>query len=294
MNLGGYKVINNSFDGVDTLPIPTSGTVSSCSCENCGLGKDKYQQYNLGKRCNSCNPETPYVFDPNLTKVRESNDPLGCQNGNFACYSNVGFAQSIQPNLYENKMNVQLLNQNFGLGVAPDFYVIPKTYCGGEGVSTNNDARVIDSRRSIKTELDRVPYDGQIKIYELNKIYDKQYQGYGQQYNNYRDVDAGQIQYYYDKSIADPYFQPVYTIRSDVLSYLYKDPMDSVKPYYARRPTQQTLKNLSKDQMTRDTLSFREDLMSLQSGLMNRKNWTARWESPAYNQEGKETKNKYL
>jgi hypothetical protein len=97
--------------------------------------------------------------------------------------------------------------------------------------------------------------------------------GYGGFYNGYGDMNNGQITYYADSSVSQPFFNPVYTISSNISKNILIDPMDSYKPYYSKNPTTSTLHNISNDQFTRDQLSFREDIMSRQQNLYNKTSW---------------------
>lgn len=271
--MNGYYVLNNSYDGIQKLDIPKDipsnhSQISSCSCQDCKYkSKDDIPPYD----------HFYYTKDTDIAYGPESNDPLSCKLTDFSCNDNIIFNAYQQPSLKEHKRNRTNYNNNFGLVESPGFFKYPAG-CGGEGWSDPFDARLVDARGE-RTVLDRPSLQGSIP---LNSIYDKQYKDYGKNYKNYRGVNTGQIQYYLDKSIGDPYFQPLYTIRSNTVARVFKDPMDSLKPYYDKIPDQRTLNNLSCDQNTRDVLSFREDIISKQSSLMNRSKYTARWSAPNY------------
>jgi len=53
--------------------------------------------------------------------------------------------------------------------------------------------------------------------------------------------------------------------------------MDSVKPMYVRVPLTQTNNYISDDQMTRDAIGFREDIMERQMAKYNQTRWDSRW-----------------
>jgi hypothetical protein len=221
-----------------------------------------------------------YIPNSSFAHGPESNDPLSCRKVDFSCADNVVYSVNQQPSLIEQKMQKVTLNPDFGLDYSPGFFNVDSG-CGSKGWYSPNDARLID-QRGMRTILDEPSLQGSIP---LNFIYNKQYERYGKDYQNYRDINAGQYKYYYDKSISDPYYQPVYTIRSDVVARVFKDPMDSTKTYFDKIPTQETLHNLNPYQTIRDSLSFREDIMSKQTAKMNRNNWSNRWVSPAFNDE---------
>jgi hypothetical protein len=94
---------------------------------------------------------------------------------------------------------------------------------------------------------------------------------------HYDDIKNGQITYYTDSSTDQPFYAPVYTLSSTVDKVIRKDPMDSVKPEYIRTPITSTMNSVSRDQFTKDALSHREDIMSLQQNLYNRTKWTSKW-----------------
>ena len=262
-NLRKYDCLDNSFDGVDTLNIPKTGTLSSCpGCTNC-----QYDHKPCGNtRYQICQPEFAYT--------RQNNDPLSCINYDFSCVDNIVYNKSLQPSLQENPQEDIALNNSFGLKYTPGFF--PTNTACGTGFTTIFDPRLVRADGQ-KITLDRPPLWGQVP---LDKIYDKQFQGYGKNYKGYRDINTGSIQYYFDKGDANAYFQPLYVIQSDVTHRIFKDPMDSLKVYYDKKPINETLRNVSDYQDTRDTLSFREDIMSKQSEKMNRNDWTRRWISP--------------
>ena len=57
---------------------------------------------------------------------------------------------------------------------------------------------------------------------------------YGKNYRSYNDITAGQISYYVDSELDDVLFKPVFSKQASVISNVYKDPMDNVKPVYTR------------------------------------------------------------
>ena len=262
-NKPNYNVMNNSFDGVSTLNVSHQGTLSSCPDYN----RCQFDEKPCGNvRYQICQPEFAYTC--------QNNDPLSGIRYDFSCANNIVYNNSLQPSLMENPQEDIPLNNSFGLKYTPGFFPT-KTACG-TGFTTIFDPRLVRADGQ-KISLDRPPLWGQVS---MDKIYDKQFQDYGKNYRNYRDINTGQIQYYFDLGDANPYFQPLYVIQSDVTHRVFKDPMDSLKVYYDKKPINETLRNISDYQDTRDTLSFREDIMSKQSEKMNRNDWTRRWISP--------------
>jgi hypothetical protein len=136
------------------------------------------------------------------------------------------------------------------------------------------DSRLVDPIRNVKTMLDTAPYDAYVPIEEIytDKVHEKA--GF---YKDYSDIHSGQIQYYYDKDIAEAYSSPNYVLNAKVQYNLFKDPMDSVKPEYVREPTLFSNKMISKDRSTQDTLTFREDMFERLSRINNQQDYVLRY-----------------
>jgi len=164
------------------------------------------------------------------------------------------------------------------------------------------DPRLYDSNRNIRTILNIPPIDGSVKLSQVYNINPN----YGNGYNTYTDVNAGQISYYNDKSIENPYFSPNFVDKALVESILYKDPMGAIRPQYNRYQIENTCgckdkcrkdkchKNKCKNKCRKDkcckdinlsfindTQSYREDLMSLQMRKINEQKWSSRWSNLA-------------
>lgn len=164
---------------------------------------------------------------------------------------------------------------NLGLTAMPDFKLEPNGI-GGKGYFYPMDGRVYDWR-GIRTVLDQPAAVGNVDMDLVGSFDNSNYAG---NYRTYSDIRNGQIGYYVDPSQSQPFEYPVYTLSSNVDKTIRKDPMDSVKPEYILTPISSTLYNVSKDQETRDTLAFREEIMSRQQNLYNRTSWTNRWITP--------------
>ena len=90
-------------------------------------------------------------------------------------------------------------------------------------------------------------------------------------------MNNAQITYYVDPSISQPFFNPVYSLSSQVDKAIFVDPMNSCYPEYKKTVITSSFNNLPVDQKTKDTLFYREDLMSRQQGGHLKSNWTARF-----------------
>lgn len=149
-------------------------------------------------------------------------------------------------------------------------------------VYAGSDPRLVDVRRNIAITLDRPPVNDSVK---LDEIYTREdLRNYGQNYKDYSDINAGQILYYNDKSIEDPYIAPLFGTQAEATGYMYQDPMGGLKPHYDRKPfstsnplnTKNTnyLGNLS---FIQDTNEHREDLLSRQLWQRNQQAYNTRW-----------------
>lgn len=171
----------------------------------------------------------------------------------------------------------EIINPNFGLDWAPSFFQIPdNATCACENGTvpsavTSFDPRLVYSLRGNEPlTLNQPPYTGSVR---LNRIYNKRWDPYGKHYQNYKDIDGGQIMYYLDREINRPFKQPVSTITSKVEPYIYQTPMTSYWPQYKKTPLSRDCRYLSEQQFTRDTVRNREELMALQSGKRLRQQW---------------------
>lgn len=144
------------------------------------------------------------------------------------------------------------------------------------------DPRLYSTTRYNYLPLDRPPIDGNVK---LKDVYDKKWDGYGTGYTPYEKIRDGQIEYYIDKSIQHPYFEPLFAEKAREVAALYRDPMGSMKPEYTREPLCNT-ENPAVNCRTpypyclgfmQDTQSHREDLLSYQMRVRNQQRWESRW-----------------
>ena len=137
------------------------------------------------------------------------------------------------------------------------------------------DSRVVDAR-GIRMTLDKPAMVGAVDMNDVHKVDNA---GYGGVYPTYAAMNNGNIAYYVDQSISQPFYDPVYTLSSTVDKKILLDPMDNPKPDYTKT-VNSSLHSVVNDQYARDQLTFREELMSRQQNLYNRTSWTNRWVSP--------------
>lgn len=130
--------------------------------------------------------------------------------------------------------------------------------------------------------LDRPPVTYNIEPDKVNM--DESLKDYGKNYKTYKDVNAGQITYYVDKSKKEAFHSPDFSTSARTVGYLYKDPMGGLKPHYERQPLTDTNHLETKRVLLggelswmRDTGAHREDLISKQMYKINQQRWDSRW-----------------
>ena len=198
---------------------------------------------------------------------------LNCNLSNLSCGNNderwTPVSKQYQP-MSRQPQNATFLNR---LGLTPMTDCTKRTDAyGNETYIYGSDSRMVDAR-GMRLELDQPAKVGAVHMDDVYKIDNS---GYGGVYQTYSAMNNGQIAYYVDKSISQPFFDPVYTLSSTVTKQVLMDPMTNPKPDYSKT-VGQTLRSVVNDQYARDQLSFREELMSRQQNLYNRTSWTNRW-----------------
>jgi len=187
-----------------------------------------------------------------------------------------GVNQRITPlsNAYK-PMNYEVQKDTFlnKLGLTPmTDYHITKNEDGEQTYFYGFDSRVVDAR-GMRICLDQPAMVGAV---DMDDVYKFDNSGYGGVYQSYGAINNGNIAYYVDQSVSQPFYEPVYTLSSNVEKKVVMDPMTNPKPEYSKK-VNSSLKSVVDDQYARDQLSFREELMSRQQNLYNRTSWTNRW-----------------
>lgn len=172
--------------------------------------------------------------------------------------------------------NEFIILNKLGIKPNPCFYSINcpnSSYCTNLYIS--HDPRLLDVRRNILTKLDRPPLEGNTLLQDVYNIRNSKLY-----YSDYNNINTGQIQYYVDKSISEPFYDPSFNIPSYNIGTLYKDPMDSIKPQYERIPIinkKDGYNTYSCLTWINDSSEFREDIMSKQQRKNNQQKYSARW-----------------
>lgn len=109
--------------------------------------------------------------------------------------------------------------------------VLPKSNIGW----ISSDATTLDAQKAVRMCLDSAPMNSYIKDYWT--IYDKNFNGnkYKSLYY-YREDLPGQIQYYVDPQMTNPFFPPLFPKNTKALGAIYIDPMNNAH-YDFRRAT---------------------------------------------------------
>jgi hypothetical protein len=100
-------------------------------------------------------------------------------------------------------------------------------------------------------------------------------------YQSLSDISAGDVQYYIDPTISQPFYSPVFATIYDKNAACFVDPMNNVRPQYqgsvgnVPRPTAPIVTGLLSSQ--RDSLYHREDLMKLQQRKHMESDWSFFW-----------------
>jgi hypothetical protein len=99
----------------------------------------------------------------------------------------------------------------------------------------SNDSTTLDAQKAVRMCLDSVPMNSYIKDYW--SIYDKNFNGnrYKSLYY-FREDLPGQIQYYVDPEMTNPFFPPLFPKNTKALGAIYVDPMNNAQ-YDFRRAT---------------------------------------------------------
>lgn len=231
--------------------------------------------------CNSC-PKKQGSIQPRYL------NNLGVPNceypESFDCVNRISWACKMNPALSNEGIDDKIINPNFGLVSAPEFYKVGGGGggdCVSEGYTADWDNRLYDPRRNLHMVLDKAPLQARNRgTYNNPDVYVSEYDAIKPQvYGDYSKINNGQIQYYHDTTIDDPYFSPNFVRRYSVDYVLFKDPMGSIKPEYIRNPLNFTNNNFSKDSFMRDSTLHREDIMERQMRVRNQQRYEPRYYS---------------
>jgi hypothetical protein len=196
------------------------------------------------------------------------------------------FDKTIQPSDYENKKDVEIfINKDKIVTNKKNNYDF-KTIKNGIDSKKDmyfaiDDPRLIDGRRNELYFTDSIPL-GQGGIVNFDKIYSDEYADYGKKYENYSDINIGNIIYRTDTGQdSEPFKNPNFVIKAGIKYNLYENPMQNIQAEYTRTPfSREHGDELSRLEFTRMSMEHREDLMATQDNKYNARKWDYRWKEP--------------
>ena len=236
--------------------------------------------------CNTCfencfADSSVLPIDKNAQPLSLANEnPIDSEANNFKC-NNTRYTNFDQQPILPHPTGHTILNENFGLNESPNFFQVNcdnknLENCTGTWV-TRNDPRLYNNAIAQAVVLNKPPFTAETP---LNEVYSDKLTDYGKTfYNTYDQINSGQIQYYVDHSLEEALFNPVFQIKSNVTSSIFKDPMGSLKPQYDRDPLTAESRNISDYSFDRDTMSFREDITIRNMAKMNQVDWSKTWKN---------------
>jgi hypothetical protein len=171
-------------------------------------------------------------------------------------------------NMCENNATYTYLNKR-GVGQSPFFQ---KTEAGTYK-STIQDDRLFDTSRNYNMTLDTPPIQVFYDLKHDNVSGSTELHDYGRNYTSYNTVNAGQIQYYIDKDISDPFFAPVYGLPSKTTAYAWNDPMGTPKIQFEKKFDTLRMTRTGMLSSIEDTTKHRDDIMARQQRTHNERRY---------------------
>jgi len=215
---------------------------------------------NYPKRSN-VNYETPGTFSTPLClpyedkKFYDAFNPVG-QNVRDMCRLNNGC---------KSNSDYVFLNER-GVEESPFFKKGKNQFGLTVEKSKVSDARLNDTTRNYIQELDIKPIQVFYNLINDNISHNPQLKNYGKNYKSYSTVTGGQIQYYIDDQQAQPFDKPIYAATTRAVGYMFKDPMDAIKPQFEKAYAYDSFTGLS---WLDDSCAQRDDITALQQRKHN-------------------------
>ena len=161
-------------------------------------------------------------------------------------------------------------------GVKPSPFFEPSTlpYVNGTVYrSVRADDRLYDTSRDYNMKLDIPPIQVYYDLIHDNVSGSKELSGYGKNYKDYKSVTGGQIQYYVDKDIAQPFPAPVYAFPTESVGKIYRDPQGTVRPQFEKSFDSERGRRTGMLSFIEDTTKFRDDIISKQQQTHNERRY---------------------
>ena len=151
---------------------------------------------------------------------------------------------------------------NLGTDPSPYFRKTDSGY-----TSIKSDGRLLDARHNYNMQVGEVPTQVVYNMMNDNVSGNPDLKNYGRGYTGYESVNAGDIRYYIDNDLAEPFFNPVYGMKSKSVGIEYKNPMDNLVPAYNKEYSTDLLEDgLS---FINDRVKFVDDITSRQQRIHN-------------------------
>jgi len=201
----------------------------------------------------------------------------------------IKYLQTVQPDNYTMSDVAYPINANLGISYNPD---IPPLVIDQVATPYNTaplyhriDPQLVRDQNIAPDRLGEMPrrtaqssrygvFDAAPGTVGFEDIYDPRFNGYGDEYRSYGDVNLGQVQYYY--SDLDNYREVNFPFRSNVDFIDFHDPMGRILPEYQSQIGVDDIKTVVGQQWDSDQLYFRSDLMERQMRKRNAELWQLR------------------
>ncbi len=245
---------------------------------------------------------TSQFFDPGqiypLTAGRPSADLLIPRTipsiygpGQVTAEERVKYFENVQPNEYSWSDVAEPINANMGISYNPDLPPlvldqVADPYGKVEPIFHRIDPQLIRDQNIPMERLEEMPrrtswsaryggFDATPGTVNFEDIYDPRFNGYGDEYRSYGDVNLGQIQYYY--SDLDAYRNPNFSGSRNKVDFIdFVDPMGRILPEYDRQVGSADIREAVHNQYDADAVYHREDIMEKLLRKRNQELWQLR------------------
>lgn len=294
-NAGLYAGPGNPMNGI-RRPYPGGATVSPdvpVTMREITGNLPTKEMYGPVKPYNGSFPRTPRPGCTPVTDLLIPETSTMAYTDEFFAQPNAKlFLQNIQPNIFSYAVDLTPVNAlASGISYTPQ---MPPRF--RDQVYNNHDRVTYPIYTRIDPQLIRdqgVParlleqpvrgdwsdkfssWDAAPGSFNYEDIYDPRYNGYGDPYRSYSDVNLGNVNYWYGD--VDTYKRPNFVTRSKVDFIEFTNPMGKITPHYQRTASLNDARPYVENQFQQDALYFRESLIESQSRVANARAWQQRF-----------------
>jgi hypothetical protein len=202
----------------------------------------------------------------------------------------IKYLQNIQPDSMTLSDVSQPINANMGISYNPDMAPlvldqVAGPYSGTTPLYHRIDPQLVRDQNIDPRRLAEMPrrtnwssryntFDAQPGTVGFDDIYDPRFNGYGDAYRAYSDVNLGQVNYFYGDTEA--YRVPNFTDRSKVDFIDFITPQGKVLPEYRRQVGVDDIKQTVNSQWMADSTYFRDDITEKLMMKRNSEMWGLR------------------